>query len=304
MPNFFGKSIPRYSTILMDPKVAAFAREKLSLIYRSLGARGKKKIGKLTEETIRLAMAHSEPVYERHARSMLESAKLVDRIDDSLKGRSREIFSQVNQHLPDGKVLDNGCGDGNVGALLQRWDPHSRSVYLTDVYRHENISGLENAGLRFSHIRQGGILPFDKGYFDGMLLAAVLHHSDNPSKVLMEASRVLKKGGRLVVIESVHGIQPGHLKSKREQKLAASYTALSKEQQRRASIFFDHLYNRIFHYSEDPAGKVNLPHNLSTPKDWSKFFEKHGFREIKVEHNGFDHLPAIEYHTLHVLEKG
>jgi SAM-dependent methyltransferase len=44
-----------------------------------------------------------------------------------------------------------------------------------------------------------GLLPFADGVFDSVLLSEVLEHLESPEKALIEAKRVLKVGGRVVV---------------------------------------------------------------------------------------------------------
>jgi ArsR family transcriptional regulator len=97
-------------------------------------------------------------------------------------------------------VLDAGSGDGTVAQLLA---PRSRSYTLVDrsarmllaaglrLRKHGNVR-LERADLRE--------LPFGSSSFDTALLLNVLPEIDEPPQVLGQLARVLRPGGRLVVV--------------------------------------------------------------------------------------------------------
>ena len=157
---------------------------------------------------------------------------------------------------------------------------------LVDVYEHGNIA---NVDLPFGLIKQNKQIPFLHDMFDTTLLLTVLHHSDEPLQVLEEARRVTKQGGRVIVLESVYGVD--------------AYGDLTIEEQRLVNIFFDHFYNRIIHYNEFEENKVNVPFNFRTPEQWNELFEQNGFKVVSTTHLGFDQQCVPEYHTLHVLEK-
>src|SRR5262245_32134150 len=62
---------------------------------------------------------------------------------------------------------------------------------------------LERAGLRNCSVRQGDIydLPLANGSFDVVILHQVLHFLDDGARAIREAARVLRPGGRLLVID-------------------------------------------------------------------------------------------------------
>ena len=119
-------------------------------------------------------------------------------------------------------------------------------------------------------------------------------------QVLREAHRVTRPAGRIIVIESVYGV--GHQEFPvTHHSRVQQYISLSPEQQRRVNIFFDHFYNRVIHFSSDPAQKVNVPFNFNTPERWKQIFERTGLRQEQVVYLGIDQPAVPEYHTLHVL---
>ena len=62
---------------------------------------------------------------------------------------------------------------------------------------------LEKAGLRYCQVRHGAMykLSFPSASFDAVVFHMVLHYADNPAAALAEASRVLRDGGRLIVVD-------------------------------------------------------------------------------------------------------
>ena len=59
-------------------------------------------------------------------------------------------------------------------------------------------AGLENCGVRHADMYR---LPFDGGAFDAAVVHQVLHYADDPGAVVSEAARVIKPGGRMVVVD-------------------------------------------------------------------------------------------------------
>jgi ArsR family transcriptional regulator len=74
---------------------------------------------------------------------------------------------------------------------------------------------LAAAGHAHCHVRQADMyaLPMLDGTFDAVTLHLVLHYADRPAAVIAEAARVLKPGGRLVVVD----FAPHAVESLREQ---------------------------------------------------------------------------------------
>lgn len=279
--NAFGKEIPEIKDIFRDEKVKRYIEQRLTRVlnYLEIGS-----ADKVVDRVIEAAQNYKRvSEYEYNIHKLFDQRRIIQRIPIKLSSRAQLIFSQVAKDLTGHHVLDLGCGDGKVGELIEK---QGRRVVLADVYENGNIS---NINLPFVLIKQTDKLPFDDDLFDTTLLLTVLHHSDKPRKVIAETKRVTRKGGRIIVIESVYGI-PGYSKN------------LSEEQQRLANVFFDHFYNRIIHYSEFEENKVNVPFNFQTPKAWKKFFEENGLRQKKVVSLGFDQPTVPEYHTMHVLE--
>ncbi len=92
-----------------------------------------------------------------------------------------------------GKVLDLGCGDGDYSVRL-------KELGFEVVAGDMDVKRFKYAGkIDFKVCDVTRRLPFEDGTFDYILLAEVIEHLSNPYEVMAEISRVLKKGGKLVL---------------------------------------------------------------------------------------------------------
>jgi 2-polyprenyl-6-hydroxyphenyl methylase/3-demethylubiquinone-9 3-methyltransferase len=144
-----------------------------------------------------------------------------DRIAEVYEGTvgSRE-FQQVSRRRihwmcaqvggPD--VLDVGCSQGIASILLAR---EGHRVIGIDR-EHEAIRAArerldqEEAPVRERvefRVAEGRAVGFADGSFDAVLLGEVLEHQLDPGKLLAEARRVLRPGGRIVVT-TPYGVHP------------------------------------------------------------------------------------------------
>lgn len=100
-------------------------------------------------------------------------------------------------------MLDLGTGTGRMLQLLagnyRRGVGIDASRDMLAVAR----ANLDKAGVLKASVRQGDILnlPLDAGDFDLAVIHQVLHFLVQPEMALNEAARMLKPGGRLVVID-------------------------------------------------------------------------------------------------------
>ena len=99
------------------------------------------------------------------------------------------------------KVLDVGCGNGYV---LSKYASEGAEVFGVDVTE----AAIELTQKRFKHLNLNGdfreadaqSLPFPENTFDCVCSMGVLHHVPNTQKAVDEIFRVLKPGGRLIVM--------------------------------------------------------------------------------------------------------
>lgn len=290
--NFFGDGIPELREILEDQNIAEFI--ELSLRY-VLGNAGLKYPCEMSRNIVRLARENNQAEYEEKAKEEISMLLTPGLLHSRLRQRSERIFRQVRPYLQNGLALDVGCGDGVVGDLIDR---SGLEVVLADVYRHPNIDELK---MPFIQFRQGELLPAEKEFYDNALLLTVIHHSDDPNTTVRDAYHVLRPGGKLIVIESVYGVNTEQVEEysldPKAQEQTQKFKSLTSEAQRLANIFFDHFYNRVIYDG------VNCPFNFNTPEKWNDFFKERGFAVLDTRYLGIDQPVVPEYHTLHVLEK-
>lgn len=296
MKNAFGLRIFEIKEVVRDKKIEVAIKSVFLPVLVHLGF-SKDKSARVINEIISLSKDYNQLYdYEKKAYELLKKEGVHENIPVKLSERAKRIVAQIGAHLKKGSVLDFGCGDGKVGEMLAE---KGYEVELTDIYENSHI---KNTGLRFRLFEQGKDVPYVSDSFDNTLALTVFHHSDNPVHSIKESARVTKKGGCVVVIESVYGVHGKGL-SKHQKDKITPYLDLTTEQQRKVNIFFDHFYNRIIHYIKDAKTKVNVPFNFNTPENWKKLFAKHGLKQTKIIHLAIDQPAVPEYHTLHVLRK-
>lgn len=108
-----------------------------------------------------------------------------------VRGRRALVLADlIAEHLPEqGRVLDVGSGDGALAGLV-----HEK---LPDL----EVTGIDvrvRAGTAIPVSGYGGLaIPRDDDAFDAVMLVDVLHHAEDPMRLLREAARV----ARVVVVK-------------------------------------------------------------------------------------------------------
>jgi demethylmenaquinone methyltransferase / 2-methoxy-6-polyprenyl-1,4-benzoquinol methylase len=113
------------------------------------------------------------------------------------------------QPVPGGKYLDIGCGTGDIALEILRRAPGSKVIGIDPsqgmlVRGHNKVSA---AGLADSiSLIIGDVLDlrFEDKSFDGAITAFCIRNVTNRKLALREISRVIRSGGRLVVLELTH----------------------------------------------------------------------------------------------------
>jgi demethylmenaquinone methyltransferase / 2-methoxy-6-polyprenyl-1,4-benzoquinol methylase len=106
---------------------------------------------------------------------------------------------------PGERVLDVATGSGDLAAALCRRTQPGGEVWITDINRRMLERGrdrLLDAGIAAPAVQcDGERLPFPTGYFDCVTVGFGLRNMTHKEAALAEMARVLKPGGRLVVLE-------------------------------------------------------------------------------------------------------
>jgi len=129
------------------------------------------------------------------------SAGQWDRVRDDLFGDRFHLTAFAGLLDPAWVVGDLGCGTGQVSAALA---PFVSRVVAVDASAamlqaaRKRLHDLPNVDVRRGDLES---LPMDAARLDAATLMLVLHHVPEPEKALAEVARVLKPGGRLVVVD-------------------------------------------------------------------------------------------------------
>jgi ArsR family transcriptional regulator len=105
--------------------------------------------------------------------------------------------------LPPLDVADFGCGTGVLSVAIARW---ARHVWAIDQNADALVQARERAGREARSnitflLEDLHRLSLKAGRMDLVVISQSLHHVEAPHAVLAEAARLLKPGGRLVLLE-------------------------------------------------------------------------------------------------------
>jgi ArsR family transcriptional regulator len=143
-------------------------------------------------------------VAERRTKSQeffSSSAGQWDRLRDELFGDRFHLAAFAALAGADWVVGDLGCGTGQVTAALAPFVARvvgvDASAAMLEAAR-ERLHGFDNVDLRRGDLEA---LPIDAAMLDAATLMLVLHHVPEPQQALDEMARVVKPGGRVVVVD-------------------------------------------------------------------------------------------------------
>lgn len=156
------------------------------------------------------------------------SAGQWDRMRDELFGRDVVPSALLGLLPSDWTIGDLGCG---TGALLPVLASHVARVVGIDASaemlaaaRHR-VETLTNVSLKEGTLES---LPLADASLNAAVFALVLHHVPSPGEALAEAARVLKPGGRLLIIDMT-----SHDREEYRQRMGHVWLGFSEEQMSR-----------------------------------------------------------------------
>lgn len=114
--------------------------------------------------------------------------------------RNRESLRQIERFCPTrGRLLDVGCSSGRLLWLAKQ---HGWSVSGVELNEDTAQIAIDN-GLDV-HLGELGSANLTPNSFDAIHLGDVIEHVQDPQQSLMQASRLLKPGGVMVVVTPNH----------------------------------------------------------------------------------------------------
>ena len=124
-----------------------------------------------------------------------------DQMRSELFGDRVHLHAMLALIDPSLTIGDLGCGTGQVSELIA---PHVTQVVAvdgsTDMVQaaRKRLKGLHQVDIRRGDMEA---LPIDDGQLDVAITALVLHHVPDPARALAEVNRVLKRGGRILIVD-------------------------------------------------------------------------------------------------------
>ena len=214
------------------------------------------------KEKVQEMFDHIAPTYDKlnHLMSM--------NVDRAWRRRAlKEIVDGTAQ-----RILDVACGTGDSTIAIAKAAAKGSEVVGVDI--SEGMMALvegkaEKAGVGDCirlEVADGEALPYADGTFDRVACAFGIRNFEHKEKGLAEFLRVLRPGGKAVVLE---------LSVPRNQVVRWVY-----------DLYFTRILPRIGGaVSGDRAAYSYLPasvHNFPSPKEFCRMMEDAGFREVSV----------------------
>jgi len=121
-----------------------------------------------------------------------------------IPGRSWQALAHALLHLlPPMVIADLGAGEGTLSQLLAKRAKKVIAIDSSEKMVEFGANLAKEHGFRNLEYRLGDIEapPIDKASVDIALFSQALHHAVHPAKALAAAHKILKPGGRIVILD-------------------------------------------------------------------------------------------------------
>jgi len=156
------------------------------------------------------------------------SAGQWDRVRDELFGDRFHLSALAAMIDPAWTIGDLGCGTGQFSAAVAPFAAHvvavDGSAAMLQAAR-KRLHAFPNVDLRRGDLES---LPIDGDRLDVATLMLVLHHVPEPAQALNEAARVVKPGGRVLIVDMLP-----HERENYRQQMGHVWLGFSEEQMKR-----------------------------------------------------------------------
>jgi ubiquinone/menaquinone biosynthesis C-methylase UbiE/DNA-binding transcriptional ArsR family regulator len=173
-----------------------------------------------------------------------------DKLREDLFGDTFYLWAVLGLIDPTLVVGDLGCGTGllaqTIAPFVHRVIAVDGSSDMLDAARHR-LDDLSNVDLRKGELES---LPIANGELGAAMLSLVLHYSPDPARALSEVARVVRSGGRVLVIDMLP-----HEREEYQRQMGHVWLGFSDKQMARflTSAGFDAV--RIRQLPADPNAK-------------------------------------------------
>lgn len=230
----------------------AMTRDELDPAARRLWALVREQVGP-TPPSLQDQRRAQRVLAERRIKSQeffTSSAGQWDRVRDDLFGERFHLAALPALADAEWVIGDLGCGTGQLTAALA---PFVARVIAVDASAamlqaaKRRLQGLTNVDLRRGDLES---LPIDDARLDAATMAVVLHHLPEPDRALREVARVLKPGGRLLIVDMLP-----HDRESYRQQMGHIWLGFSEDHVRRILDESGFAETRVVPLSPDPKSK-------------------------------------------------
>jgi ArsR family transcriptional regulator len=173
-----------------------------------------------------------------------------DHLRRELFGEAFHFWAVLGLIDPTLVVGDLGCGTGQLADVLA---PCVRKVVAVDesadmlAAARQRLAGATNVDLRQGTLES---LPIESGELGAAMLSLVLHHSPDPARALAEVARVVRRGGRILVVDMLP-----HDRQEYQQQMGHVWLGFSEKQISRFLIGAGFREPQVRMLPVDPAAR-------------------------------------------------
>jgi len=147
----------------------------------------------------------AELYFARHAEEW-DRLRSLHSPDGAVEAELTRLLGVTDAHddpAPLGRLLDIGTGTGRMAELFAPSAAHVAAIDKSPDMLRIARARLQHLPPARLNLLQGDFLslPFDDESFDTVLFHQVLHYAQAPERVLAEAARVTRPGGRIAIVD-------------------------------------------------------------------------------------------------------